>query len=180
MQSKVQEYPICEVFYEQVVDNDEEEDLPLTEFKSTSKTLGKKEEVDLFLTDSEDEEGLDDLEDNRNLFDDNNAVTLTQKLPNTKTPEKIKNALKILSCRKKTKSITTISRSKQQSNKSKKSHMKPNKLKQEKIPSNFIKKVSKVDCEKARLKPFNMAGTKESKRQQLSSSTTRLRSGKEL
>jgi len=40
-------------------------------------------------------------------------------------------------------------------------------------------KNSKVDCEKARLQSFNMAGTKESKKQQLSASK-RLRSGKQL
>ena len=41
--------------------------------------------------------------------------------------------------------------------------MKPNKLKQEKVTSNFDKIGSKVECEKARLQSFNITCTKGSK-----------------
>mmetsp|Transcript_51625 Transcript_51625/g.57661 ORF Transcript_51625/g.57661 Transcript_51625/m.57661 type:complete len:205 (+) Transcript_51625:272-886(+) len=180
MKFKVKKYPICEVFYEQIEDdNDEEDDFSPTQDNSTSGTIHKKEEIDLFLTDSEDECGLDDLADENNLFDGNNDLTSTQELPNNKTHEKVKKTLKILSSRKSGKSITTISRTKYNSKKSKNSKVKHSELKPEKVTPNFQKKNSKVDCEKARLQSFNIAGTKESKKQQLSA-VKRLRSGKKL
>mmetsp|Transcript_46314 Transcript_46314/g.49938 ORF Transcript_46314/g.49938 Transcript_46314/m.49938 type:complete len:343 (+) Transcript_46314:731-1759(+) len=180
MKFKVKKYPICEVFYEQIEDdNDEEDDFSPTQDNSTSGTIHKKEEIDLFLTDSEDECGLDDLADENNLFDGNNDLTSTQELPNNKTHEKVKKTLKILSSKKSGKSITTISRTKYNSKKSKNSKVKHSELKPEKVTPNFQKKNSKVDCEKARLQSFNIAGTKESKKQQLSA-VKRLRSGKKL
>jgi len=119
------------------------------------------------------------LEDERNLFEGNNDSTLTKGFSNNKTPEEKKKTLKILSSRKSGKSIKTVSGTQYQSKKSKKSERKLKKLKQEKVRSNYDKKNSKVDCEKARLQSFNMAGTKESKKQRLSASK-RLRSGKQL
>jgi len=126
MKSKIKNYPICEVFYEQIKDdnNDKEDDRPLTELKSTSETIPEREEIDLLLTNSEDEGGLDDLEDERNLFEGNNDSTLTKGFSNNKTPEEKKKTLKILSSRKSGKSIKTVSGTQYQSKMSKKSDRK--------------------------------------------------------
>ena len=111
MKSKVKKYPSCEVFYEQIEnDNENENDFPLTELKSTSETIPEKEPIYLCITNSEDECGLDDLADERNLFEGNNDLTLNQELPNNNTLEEIKKTLKILSSSINGKSNKTISR----------------------------------------------------------------------